>query len=61
MWRLGRFFELSAGTLGDLRLLTFVVVAAAFFVLGYFGKLPRTQRYYIPKGTISDIEVSAGA
>lgn len=61
MWRLGRFFDLSPRILGDLRLLTFVVVALLFFALGYLGRLPRTQRYYIPKGTISDIEVSAGA
>ena len=61
MWRLGRFFDLAPNTLGDLRLVSFVVVAAAFFLLGYSGKLPRTQRYYVPKGTISDIEVSAGA
>jgi hypothetical protein len=61
MWRLGRFFDISSVTLGELRLATFLVVAGAFFLLGYFGKLPRTQRYYIPEGTISDIEVSAGA
>ena len=60
MWRMGRFFELPATTLGDVRLVTFVVVAAAFFLLGYLGRLPRTQRYYIPRGTVSDMEVSAG-
>lgn len=61
MWRLGRFFDLAPGPLGDLRLASFLIVAAAFFLLGYAGKLPRTQRYYVPEGTISDIEVSAGA
>ena len=61
MWRLGRFFDLSPRILGDLRLLTFVLVALLFFALGYLGRLPRTQRYYVPEGTISDVEVSAGA
>lgn len=60
MWRLGRFFDLAPTTLGDLRLISFVLVGAAFFLLGYLGKLPRTQRYYIPEGTVSDMEVSAG-
>ncbi|HSM86210.1 MAG TPA: hypothetical protein VLT16_08670 [Candidatus Limnocylindrales bacterium] len=61
MWRLGRFFDLGAHGLGELRLATFLLVAGAFFGLGYLGKLPRTIRYYIPEGTISDMEVSAGA
>jgi hypothetical protein len=30
-------------------------------VLGLLGKLPRTQRYHIPEGVISDMPVSAGA
>jgi hypothetical protein len=60
-WRLGRFLDLSPTMLGDLRLATFIIVAAGFFILGCLGKLPRTQRYHIPVGTISDIEVSAGA
>jgi hypothetical protein len=61
MWRLGRFFDLSATSLGHLRLATFLIVAGAFFALGCLGKLPRTQRYHVPVGTISDVEVSAGA
>jgi hypothetical protein len=61
MWRLGRFFDLSTTSLGHLRLATFLIVAGAFFILGYLGKLPRTERYHIPVGTISDVEVSAGA
>ncbi|MGH9569587.1 MAG: hypothetical protein ACRD4F_08095 [Candidatus Angelobacter sp.] len=60
MWRLGRFFNLSPGNLGELRLLAFLLVAGFFFALGYAGKLPRTTRYIIPQGTISDMEVSAG-
>jgi hypothetical protein len=61
MWRLGRFLDLSTTSLGHLRLATFLIVAGAFFVLGCLGKLPRTERYHIPVGTISDVEVSAGA
>jgi hypothetical protein len=61
MWRLGRFFDLSTSSLDDLRLGTFLVVAGLFFTLGYLGRLPRTQRYHVPVGTISDVEVSAGA
>jgi hypothetical protein len=61
MWRLGRFFALSAASLDHLRLATFVIVAGVFLVLGYLGRLPRTERYHVPVGTISDVEVSAGA
>ncbi|HEX2327747.1 MAG TPA: hypothetical protein VHN74_03410 [Candidatus Angelobacter sp.] len=61
MWRLGKFFALSPAALGDLRLGSFLSAAAVFFFLGYIGKLPRTHRYYVPEGTISDIEVPAGA
>ncbi len=61
MWRLGHFFDLSAASLGQLRLATFLIAAGIFFALGYLSKLPRTERYHVPVGTISDIEVSAGA
>ena len=61
MWRLGRFFDLSAASLGHLRLATFLIVAGLFLVLGFLGRLPRTERYHVPVGTISDVEVSAGA
>ena len=61
MWRLGRFFDLSATSLDHLRLITFLLVAGACFLMGALGRLPRTQRYYVPVGTISDVEVSAGA
>jgi hypothetical protein len=61
MWRLGRFMDLSPARLGELRLATFIVCAAGFFFLGLLGKFPRTQRYIVPRGTISDVEVSAGA
>jgi hypothetical protein len=61
MWRLGRFFDLSAASLGELRLAAFVLVAGFFFALGYAGKLPRTARYVVPAGTLADVEVSAGA
>ncbi len=61
MWRLGRFFDLSATSLDHLRLATFLIVAAVFFALGLLGKLPRVERYHVPVGTISDVEVSAGA
>ena len=45
MWRLGKYFALSSSALGDFRLLTFLAVATIFFLLGVFGKLPRTRRY----------------
>jgi hypothetical protein len=60
MWRLGRWFDLSPMSLGELRLATFVLVAGSFFALGYAGKFPRTSRYIVAEGTISDVEVSAG-
>ncbi len=60
MWRMGRFFQMSGSSLDHLRLATFLVVAGTFVVLGLLGKLPRTQRYHIPKGMISDMPVSAG-
>jgi cytochrome b subunit of formate dehydrogenase len=61
MWRLGRQFKLSGASLDHLRLATFLVVAGVFLILGLLGKLPRTQRYHIPEGVISDMPVSAGA
>jgi hypothetical protein len=61
MWRLGKFFTVSPQGLDHLRLATFLIVAAIFFTLGWMGKLPRSQRYYIPEGVISDMPVSAGA
>jgi hypothetical protein len=38
-----------------------LIVAGTFFTLGLLGKLPRSQRYHIPEGVISDMPVSAGA
>lgn len=60
LWRLGRFFALPPHALGELRLAGFLAVAGLFFALGYAGKLPRTTRYIVPKGSISDMEVPAG-
>jgi len=51
MWRLGSHFDLSPRALGNARLLTFLLVAAAFFSLSFLGKLPRTQRYFLPSET----------
>jgi len=61
MWRLGRLFALSPAGLDHLRIATFLLVASFFLLLGLLGKLPRTQRYHVPRGMISDMEVSAGA
>ena len=47
MWRLGKYFALPSSKLDELRLLTFLVVAAILLILGGLGKLPRTQRYYV--------------
>jgi hypothetical protein len=61
MWRMGKFLNLSPTNLGNLRLATFLIVAGSFLTLGLLGRLPRSERYNVPKGTISDVEVSAGA
>ena len=61
MWRLGKYFGLSTASLGHLRLATFLIVGGGFLALGFLGRLPRTERYYIPEGVISDMPVSAGA
>ena len=55
MWRLGRFFNLPEGTLNDLRLATFLIVAGVFFTLGYLGKLGRTQRYKLAESGPADV------
>lgn len=47
MWRLGSHFSVTPARLDDLRLLTFLVVAGTFLLLGVLGKLPRTQRYHL--------------
>lgn len=47
MWRMGRHFALGTSALDDLRLVTFLAVAGAFFALGAWGKLPRTERYHL--------------
>ena len=61
MWRLGRYIDLSAASLDHLRLATFIIVAGLFFTLRFLGKLPRTERYHVPKGVVSDVPVSGGA
>jgi hypothetical protein len=61
MWRLGRMLHLSPVALDHARLATFLITSGVFLLLGLLGKLPRTQRYYVPKGMISDVPVSAGA
>lgn len=61
MWRMGKYFNLSPAPLDHLRLAAFLIVAGAFLALGIMGRLPRTQRYHIPEGVISDMPVSAGA
>jgi hypothetical protein len=57
MWRLGPRFGLTGTSLDHARLVTFLIVAGTFVALGIMGKLPRTQRYYIPEGTVSDMAV----
>lgn len=49
MWRMGKYFALTSHVLDDLRLLTFLLVAGIFFMLGVLGRLPRTERYYVGK------------
>jgi hypothetical protein len=58
MWRLGRHFALSAAKLDDLRLLTFLIVAGAFFTLGLLGRLPRTERYSLPQESTQQSAIS---
>src|SRR5260221_7649188 len=55
MWRLARYFGLSATSLGHVRLVTFIVVPRLFFALGLIEKFPRTQLFHLPKCVISDV------
>lgn len=62
MWRLGPRFGLAGAGLDRARLVTFLIVAGAFFLLGLMGKLPRTARYQVPEdGMLLDVPESAGA
>jgi len=61
MWRLGKIMNLNPANLAVARLAAFAGVAALFLILGLLQRMPRTQRYYVPKGIISDVPVSAGA
>jgi len=54
MWRMGRYFALAPRALDDLRLLTFLIVAAIFFTLGLLAKLPRTERYNLSDHQLAD-------
>jgi len=54
MWRVGRLLGLAGTRLDHARLLTFLIVAAGFFALGLLGKLPRTQRYYLPEPAMTE-------
>ncbi|HYL92608.1 MAG TPA: hypothetical protein VEW69_05565 [Alphaproteobacteria bacterium] len=57
MWRLGPRFGLTGVSLDHARLATFLIIAGVSVALGLMGKLPRTERYYIPEGTVSDMVV----
>ena len=46
MWRLGKTMALSPHALTEARFITFFVCTALFFVLGWRGSLPRTERYH---------------
>lgn len=48
-WRLGGKLGLDPVALGRFRLSVFIIVAAAFFVLGLRERLPRTTRYRLPQ------------
>ncbi len=54
MWRVGTQLGLAGARLDRTRLLTFLIVAAGFLALGLLGKLPRTQRYYLPEATVPE-------
>ncbi len=54
MWRVGHRLGLAGARLDHARLLTFLIVAAGFFALGRLGKLPRTQRYYLPEPAMTE-------
>ncbi len=49
MWRSSHQLGLAGAKLDHARLLAFLIVAASFLALGLLGKLPRTQRYYLPE------------
>ena len=62
MWRLGRFFDMPKSTLDHARLITFLTVAGALFLLGYMEKLPRTERYHADDDAAGfDLQISAEA
>ncbi len=47
-WRLGSRIGWTSYELDSLRLAVFVAAFAFFFFLGFKGRLPRSQRYYLP-------------
>jgi len=47
MWRLGKTMALSPHALTEARFVTFFLCTALFFVLGWRGSLPRTERYHV--------------
>jgi hypothetical protein len=48
-WRLGSQFQLPQYGLNCLRLVVFLLVGTALLWLGLRGKLPRSQRFYMPE------------
>jgi hypothetical protein len=51
MWRLGSRLGMTGTALGQVRLISFVAVAALFIYLGAAGRLGRTTRCYIARRT----------
>ena len=48
-WRLGGSLSLSTLEINYLRLFVFLVVGTFLLVLGLRGKLPRSERFYLPE------------
>jgi len=48
-WRLGSRLNLFPYELNHLRLTVFVLVGTILFLLGIRGKLPRSERFYVPE------------
>lgn len=55
-WAMWRLISSGGHGLAWLRLGVFLTVSAAVFVLGLQGKLPRTTRFYVPRGGLRRAE-----
>jgi hypothetical protein len=55
MWGLARRRAFSTANLNYVLLATYLGIAGVLFILGYLGKLPRTERYYAPESALDNV------